>query len=111
MHMKKLYWFDKNLLEELEAQREAGGYTAAIGTTRQMRANNTLLYKTSMMQDGWDYFPLRLEINGVPVFRYVCENDFDRVCRDFVIYDLGAMIGGLDESLLITCPHIKRHKD
>jgi len=111
--MKKHYWFDKHLLNNLEESKESGGIIASIGTTRRMRANGTLLYKNSMMQDGWDYFPLRLEIDGQPTFRYVCENDFHKLCREYKMYDLGAMMRVLNvlQQTIVVCPHIKQQED
>ena len=84
MHMKKPYWFDKELYREMIIQSNIGGYEATLGATRLMKQRGHLLFKTSMMQDGWEYFPVRIEEEkDVPVFKYVCENDFERLCREY----------------------------
>ena len=112
MHMKKLYWFDLKMYKEMIAQANIGGYEAKIGDTRLMKQRDIILFKTSMMQDGWDYFPVRLEVSDSPFFKYVCENDFERLCREYEMHSSGAMIGGVgDEISLMFCPYIKRIKN
>ena len=112
MHTKKPYWFDLTMFKKMIEQANIGGYKATIGRTRYMKQRDHMLFKTSMMQDGWEYFPVRLEIDGVPFFKYVCENDFDRLCREYEMYSSGALIiGEGDEISLILCPQIKRVKN
>lgn len=91
------------------AQSNIGGYEATISATRVMKQRGHLLFKTSMMQDGWEYFPVRTEEGGAPAFKYVCENDFERLCREYRMYSSGAMMGGSGDKITIMfCPHIKR---
>jgi hypothetical protein len=113
MHSKTPYWFDKNMMAAMEQQASSGGYQAEMGATRAMKTRGNLLFSTSMMQDGWDYFPVSLEtdFNEISVLKYVCENDFKRLCREYQMLDVGAMMGGPSAILMMFCPHIKKIKN